>query len=246
MLIYICDDQPEERSTIQLCLAKAAEELSIDCTIKACSSGEALINMVEQGALPSLAVLDVYMKGIGGMETGRRLRLLYPNLPLAFLTTSRDFAVDAFELNALHYIVKPVTEEKACTLLKRLPVHPGSSVKMLELPDQGEIVRFPVVEIIKIVSKSRGVEIYFLGRSAAWLSCPFREVEAQLSGDLDFLLLGRGCIVNLNQVQGIDFDTCCLKNGDQLPISRRERLNVQRRYSDFLFRRLDRLKGDGL
>lgn len=246
MLIYICDDQPEELSTIQLCLTKAAEELSIACTVKSCLSGEALIHMVEEGALPSLVVLDVYMEGIGGIETGRLLRSFSPNLPLAFLTTSRDFAVDAFELNALHYMVKPVTAKKARTLLERLPVHPGNSVKMLELPDQGGTVRFPVAEIIKIISKSRGVELHFLGRSAVWLPCPFREVEAQLSENLDFLLLGRGCMVDLNQVQGIDYDVCCLKNGERLPISRRERLNVQRRYSDFLFRRLDQMKGDDL
>ena len=245
MLIYICDDQQEEISALQLCLKEAAAELSIGCAIKACSSGEALINMVEKG-VPSLAVLDVYMEGISGIETGRRLRSICPNLPLAFLTTSRDFAVDAFELNALHYIVKPVTAEKVRTLLERLPAHPGSSVRMLELPDQGGMAQFPTAEISNIISKNRGVEIHILGRSAAWLTCPFREVEAQLSKDMDFLLLSRGCIVNLNYVQGIDFDTCCLKTGEQLPISRRERLNVQRRYSDFLFRRLDQMKGDGL
>lgn len=246
MLIYICDDQQEEVSALQLCLTKAAAELSIDCTIKACFSGETLINTVEKGTLPTLVVLDVYMEGISGIETGRQLRSLHPDLPLAFLTTSRDFAVDAFELNALHYIVKPVTEEMARALLERLPTRPESSVKMLELPLRDGTVQFPVAEISKIISKSRGVEIHFLARGAAWLPCQFREVEAQLSEDLDFLLLSRGCIVNLNHVRGIDFDTCCLKNGEQLPVSRRERLNVQHRYSDFLFRRLDRMKGAGL
>ena len=244
MLIYICDDQQEEISALQLCLEEAAAELSIDCTVKACSSGEALINMVQKGAFPSLVILDVYMEGISGIETGRRLRSLCSSLPLAFLTTSRDFAVDAFDLNALHYIVKPVTAEKARTLLERLLAYPEISVKMLELPDQGRTVQFPLAEISKIISKSRGVEIHVVGRSAAWLPCQFREAEAQLSKELDFLLLGRGCIVNLNHVQGIDFDICCLKTGEQLPISRRERVNVQRRYSDFLFRRLDRMKGD--
>lgn len=246
MLIYICDDQQEETTALQTCLTQAAAELPADCKIDAYSSGEALINAVEKGARPSLVILDVYMEGISGIETGRRLRALLPDLPLAFLTTSREFAVDAFALNALHYIVKPVTVETARALLARLPVLPGKSDRMLELPVHGETVQFSLTEISRIVSKSRGVEIHFLGRSAAWLPCQFQEVEARLSDEPDFLLLSRGCIVNLNSVQGIDVDICFLKDGKQLPVSRRERLNVQRRYSDFLFWRLDRMKGDSL
>lgn len=246
MLIYICDDQQEEASALQFCLTKAAAELSAGCTIKVYFSGEAVIDAVENSEAPSLVVLDVYMEGMSGIETGRRLRSLLPDLPVAFLTSSRDFAVDAFELNALHYIVKPVTVETARALLERLPAYPKNPAKMLELPIQDGTAQFPVAEISRIISKSRGVEIHILGRSAAWLPCRFREVEARLSDEPDFLLLSRGCIVNLNHVQSIDFDTCCMKNGEQFPVSRRERLNVQNRYSDFLFRRLDRMKGGGL
>ena len=246
MLIYICDDQQEETTSLQNCLTKAAADLSADFAIKAFSSGETLIDAVEQGVRPSLAILDIYMEGISGIETGRRLRSLLPDLPLAFLTTSREFAVDAFALNALHYIVKPVTVETARALLERLPVLPGKSARMLELPAQGETAQFPIMEISKIISKNRGVEIHFLSRSAAWLPCQFQDVEMRISDEPDFLLLSRGCIVNLNNVQGIDVDVCFLKNGEQLPVSRRERLNVQNCYSDFLFRRLDRMKGGGL
>ncbi len=246
MQIYICDDQQAETTALQACLTQAAAELPADCKINAYSSGKALINAVEMGARPSLVILDVYMEGISGIETGRRLRTLLPDLPLAFLTTSREFAVDAFELNALHYIVKPVTVETARTLLARLPVLPGKSDRMLALPVQGKTAQFSLTEISKIVSKSRGVEIHFFGRSAAWLPCQFQEVEARLSDEPDFLLLSRGCIVNLSSVQGIDVDVCFLKNGEQLPVSRRERLNVHNCYSNFLFRRLGRMKGVGL
>ena len=246
MLIYICDDQQEEVSAQQVCLEKAAAELSVNCTIKSYCSGETLINAVECGTTPSLVILDVYMEGINGIETGQRLRSLLPDLALAFLTNSRDFAVDAFDLNALHYIIKPMTLETAHTLLERLLPHLESSIKLLKLPIPGGPTQFPLAEISKIISKNRGVEIHFLDRRVAWLSCRFREVETRLAGNSDFLLVSRGCIVNLNHVQSIDYDTCYLKNGGQLPISRRERLNVQSRYGDFLFRRLDQMKGAGL
>lgn len=242
MLIYICEDQREEASALQTCLAKVSAELFGGCITRAFSSGETLIRAVENGTCPALVVLDIYMAGMSGMETGRRLRELYPDLPLVFLTVSREFAVDAFALNALHYIVKPVTPDTVRALLQRLSPPSEQTARMLELPCYGKTTRFLLKDISKIISKSRGVEIHIPGRNAAWLPCQFQRAAELLAGEPDFLLLSRGCIVNLNHVQGIDFDICYLKNGEQLPVSRRERSAVQTRYNDFLFRKMDQRK----
>lgn len=239
MLIYICEDQREEASALQTCLEEVSAELFGGCSTKAFSTGEALIRAVESGACPALVVLDIYVAGMSGIETGRRLRALQPDLPLAFLTVSREFAVDAFELNALHYIVKPVTPDKVRALLQRLPPPPEQTARMLELPYYGKTARFPLNDISKIISKSRGVEVHVPGRSAAWLPCQFQRAAELLAQEPDFLLLSRGCMVNLSHVQGIDYDVCYLKNGEQLPVSRRERSAVETRYNDFLFRKMD-------
>ena len=242
MLIYIYEDQQEEASALQTCLEIVSAELFGGFITKVYSSGEALIRAVESGACPALVVLDIYMADMSGIETGRRLRALQPDLPLAFLTVSREFAVDAFELNALHYIVKPVTPDKVRALLQRLSPPPEQTARILELPYYGKTTRFPLNDISKIISKSRGVEIHLPGRSAAWLPCQFQRAAELLAGEPDFLLLSRGCMVNLNPVQGIDYDVCCLKNGEQLPVSRRERSAVLTRYNDFLFRKMDEQK----
>lgn len=244
MLISICDNEPEELASLQDCLVQAAAGMSVSIRLAPYRSGETLVDAVKEGMRPALAVLDIYMDGMGGIETGRRLREILPELPLAFLTASRDFAVDAFALDALHYIVKPMTVDAACVLLKRLEARPRKPAPLLEMPaQQGGTAQFSVREVSRVVSKSRGVEIYLQGRGPVWFACQFWKVAEQLSSDPDFLLVSRGCLVNMNCVQRIDVDTCFLKDGGCLPVSRRERLNVKARYNDFLFRQLDRIKG---
>lgn len=247
MLIYICDNEKEEINSLRACLLSAASSLDTGIRVAAFPSGEKLIEAVEAGGQPALAVLDIYMDGMDGIATARRLRELLPGLPVAFLTASREFAVEAFALDALHYIVKPVTDEDACTLLRRLAQRPGRPAASLRLPTrQGSTVTIAAGDIIRIISKSRGVEISLQGRGTVWFACQFWKVAEQLSADQDFLLLGRGCLVNLPCVERIDVDTCYLKDGECLPVSRRERITVKNRFNDFLFRQLDHLTGDNL
>lgn len=243
MMIFICDDEQEELAFYRDCLMKAAAILSAEIKVAAYTSGEILLRAVEEGAQPALVILDIYMEGLNGIEVGYRLRALRPDLPLAFLTTSRDHAVDAFGVEALHYMVKPVTADMFHTLLKRLFARIEKPVRMLELTVwRGEQVQFSMAKIRWIVSKNRGVEIYIQGQNSVWLPCLFREVEARLLDEPEFLLLSRGCIVNLNSIQNIDYDMCYLKSGECLRISRRERTRVQGRYSDFLFSKMNERK----
>ena len=122
MLIAICDDETWELEAIKTALTTAALELSAGIEIAAYPSGLALAEAVRDGLRPALAVLDIYMGQENGVETAGVLRRLLPGLPCAFLTTSRDFAVEAFSLDALHYIMKPVTVEKLKELLKRFSI----------------------------------------------------------------------------------------------------------------------------
>lgn len=243
MLIFICDDSQQERAALQKLFLKTASDLSVDIEISVYSSGKALLKAVEDGIHPVLAVLDIYMEGMNGIETGRSLRAVLPEVFLVFLTASRDFAVDAFEMDALHYMVKPVTEDMLRTLFKRLASRLEKTIRILELPiGRGRQIQLPIAKISQITSKSRGIEICVQGRSSTWLPCLFREAEARLLDEPDFLLLSRGCMVNLNSIQKIDYDLCYLKNGDTLRISRRERSKVQSRYSDFLFCKMNEAK----
>ena len=75
------------------------------------TEGKDLLKEVESGAVYDLLFCDVYMKGENGIEIAKQMKTLCPQTPVAFITSSREHAVDAFSVDAVHYLVKPVTQE---------------------------------------------------------------------------------------------------------------------------------------
>lgn len=245
MLIAICDDEQRELEAIDAALTAAALELSADIEIAAYPSGAALVEAVEGGVRPALAVLNIYMGEENGVKTAGVLCGLIPGLPCAFLTTSRDFAVEAFSLDALHYIMKPVTVEKLKELLERFFTHVERPPRCLALPDQQGERQVPLEQICYLLGQDRGIEIH-LQTGREWFPCLFRQAAEQLVDEADFVQISRSCFVNLNEVLHLGNANCHLKNGEALPISRRERQTVQTRYNDFAFRRMNWAKEAGL
>lgn len=243
MLIAICDDERRELERLTAVLTDAGEALDLPVRVAAYASGEDLSAAVEAGERPDMAILDVYLAGISGVETARRLRRTLPQLPLAFLTASRDFALDAFAVDALHYLIKPVTGEGAEELLRRLLSRRGMAARSLALSNRKERRRYPLGRLRYLLSRDKGVELYLSG-GREWFPCAFRQAAEQLSGQPDFLQISRGCIVNLNDVLYLGRTSFHMKEGESLPVSRRERPAVQERYNDFLFRRMDQA-GEG-
>ena len=66
------------------------------------------------------------MPGIDGMETARRLGELNRNLPVLFLTSHRDLAVEGYELNAFRFLTKPLEHERLCRSLAALEAKGGN------------------------------------------------------------------------------------------------------------------------
>lgn len=241
MLIAICDDEGRELEAIEAALAEAAFQLSADIEIAAYPSGWALAEAVKKGLRPALAVLDIYMGEENGVKTAGVLRGLIPGLPCAFLTASREFAIEAFSLDALHYIVKPVTVEKLRELLERLFTRARRPLRCLTLTDGQEERRFPMEQIRYLLSRNKGIELH-LGAGREWVYAPLRQAAEQLAEETDFARISRSCIVNLNEVMHLGNTGCHLKNGEVLPISRRERQEVQKRYNEFAFRKMSRME----
>ncbi len=242
MRIILCDDQRQELEDMARIFRETAQLLAVDLSVCACTSGEEAVQAAVQGPGPDLVILDIYMKGLNGMETARRLRQAMPGVPLAFLTSSRDFAVDAFALEALHYLVKPLTPDAAQELLRRLRAQSPQVSRCLRLTGRRESRRFPLGQIRYLTSLDRGVQLYLLS-SREWVAAPFHQAVDQLGKEWDFVLISRGCIVNLNSLLYLGSSGCHLKTGECLPVSCRERSKVQARYNEFMFRKMSQMEG---
>ncbi len=89
-----------------------------------------------------VAALDVMMPGMNGVELGKKLRELYPGLVLIFVTASKEFAFEAYQLEASGYLLKPYDAQKAYAALERAKRLCGGPAKRVYLRTFGHFDMF--------------------------------------------------------------------------------------------------------
>ena len=125
--IAICDDEPEEIERAHNFLRNYIQEHpQYDIQIVAFFAPLELLAYVEKNGSFDIFLLDVYMAGMLGTDAARELRQIDDKGEIIFVTSSRDHALDAFEVDASKYLIKPYTESNIFSaldkVLKRLNV----------------------------------------------------------------------------------------------------------------------------
>lgn len=110
--IAICEDSKVDTDLLSQTLAAAANDLRIRARTDYYKNGEELILALKDGASYDLLLLDIFLEQVNGVDTARSARKYLPHVQIAFLTSSRDYALDAYDLDAIHYLMKPVNREK--------------------------------------------------------------------------------------------------------------------------------------
>lgn len=236
--IAVCEDEKLDRDALGLCLDRAAGRLMLEYKADFFDAGPPLLEKLACGTRYDLIILDIIMADMNGMETARRARRIMPDVFIGFMTCSADFALDAFEIDALHYIIKPITEDKVHALLHRFLERTGRPVKTLTLELPRGPLAIPMDTILKVVSFKKGVEIYMQNEpEPRWFHCSFMSVEAQLDKG-HFIRISRGLIVNMDYIEHMEPMVCYFADGTSALISRGSRVQVRQQYNDYLFSRM--------
>lgn len=161
--IATCEDLEEEANGLSASLEVLLDKRQLPHVISLFSSGEELIAALEGGLQFDLCLLDIYLAGLNGVDAARRVKELAPSIQVAFTTSSREFAVETFDLDAVYYLVKPVTEEKLRTLVERFLRRQKKPVTKLTITTPVKDYVFPLQRVVKIQSNNKGVDIYLHG-----------------------------------------------------------------------------------
>ncbi len=243
--VVIVDDEPPARERIRALLT---EEKDIT-VLKECDSGLAAVSAIREVA-PDLVFLDVQMPGLDGF--GVLDALQGGRMPVIVFVTAYDaYAVRAFEVHALDYLLKPFDRERFQATLERarlaLGEAPAAEEESVAVPLSDAADRPPLKRLLGrrdgrlIVLKA--AEIDWIESAANYVSLHVgkesylvRETLQSLEGRLDpdqFIRIHRSTIVNLDRVQEIepyfhgDY-IVRLRDGHRLTLSRTYRERVQR------------------
>ena len=212
----LCDDNAGERGYIRQLVLDWAARSGTDAGIREYPSAEAFLFDYEDHC-PDILLLDIEMPGMNGVDLAKRLRARAETLQIIFVTGYPDFMAEGCEVEALHYLLKPVTEQKLSEVLDRALGRLSSQERKILLPWEGGELALPVGEI-RFIEAQRQYSVIHAGGGEYRLKIPISELEKRL--DDCFLRVQRSFIVNLREVLRITSAQVILRDGQAVPISR--------------------------
>lgn len=147
MRIAIVDDLKTERALLKERLSQQLALRGVEADILGFESGEAFL-AAEKERRFSAAFLDIYMEGLSGMDAAKELRKTDTDCLLIFTTTSTDHALEGFQVRALHYLVKPFSEEELSGLLTEMLAKLPRPEPVLTVKVSGSDIRLRYRDII--------------------------------------------------------------------------------------------------
>lgn len=221
--VAICDDAAADRDYLQALVKRWAADRGHRVELTLYPSAESFLFRYAEDKDVQILLLDIEMGPMDGVSLARTLRKENDAVQIVFITGYLDYIADGYEVEALHYLMKPVKEEKLFAVLDRAveKLHSNQRTLLLELP--GEVVRLPVYQIRSAEVQGNYVTIH--AKTDCTVKMTLSELEAQL--DDNFFRLGRSALVNLGCVARVSKTAVTLNDGTVLPLPRGayERIN---------------------
>ncbi len=234
MRIAICDDSQIDRTLIRDFVHTYMTEKSIPNTMTEYGNGMNLVYDIEEGYYYDLVFLDIFMDQVLGMDIARKLRCVGYTGKIIFLTSTAEFAVDSYEVEASGYLLKPHDYEKLCALLNR--IIDRTNIGQFQVSVRNTIYSIPFAEIVFVESSNNVCILHRSDGSEYTLYKKLSEVEAELN-ESRFLRCHQSYLVNMSYIVKADkqFE---LTTGDVVLIRQRSQKEIRKAYQDFAAKRM--------
>lgn len=212
----ICDDEAEYAGYIDQLAARWARQAGASVEIERFPSAEAFLFRWEERRDFDVLLLDIEMTGMDGVALAKTVRQAGDGVQIVFITGYTDYIAEGYEVSALHYLTKPVNEDKLFQVLTRAVSRLARNEPVLTLELPGEVVRLPLAKIRYLEVLHNYVTVH-AGQDYT-VKRPLGELEKELDGR--FFRVGRSYIVNLTCIQRVARTEAELSTGERIPLPR--------------------------
>lgn len=235
MKIAICDDLPQElcKTEVLLELYKQAKP-HIEYTIHHFTSMEALLKRIERCPDFDLLLLDICLPQKSGIEAARELRQNGFTYPIIFLTTSKEFALEAFSVNAIQYLIKPIRRQELFSALNLVFDYISEKKRRyLTIKTDGIVRKVAFSDILFIETHGNYQCINLQSGQLLKVRMTSNAMFEALSFVCDFVRCGASFIVNMAHVTSIAVREIRMDNGEKIPVPRGAYALLKEKYFDF-------------
>lgn len=231
--IAVCEDNSEDMYNLR----SALNETKTSCafTVSEYKSAEELLWDIETGHKHfDIFFLDIYLKGMNGVEAAMRIRAENENALLIFISSSEEFYREAFDVYAFHYLIKPVRTVSFANVFERaVKAADRSREEFLKITYRGKSSMLKYSDIIYITSMNHALKYHMRGGEYTSYG-KLDELVAQIRSDM-FVRCHKSFMVNLAYVREMTSDGFRTEDNSFIPISRTYSAAVKDNYRRRLF-----------
>lgn len=216
MRLAICDDCLQDTQFVQTLADSWAKSRTLELQILTFPSAESFLFHYEEDNTFDILLLDIEMDGMDGVSLAKQVRQSNQAVQIVFITGYSDYIAEGYEVAALHYLMKPVKQDKFFSVLDRALEHWKQNERCLNLELSGQLVRIPFYQIRFLDVHKNYVTIH--ASQDYTLKRTLGDFETEL--DQRFHRVGRSYILNLNHIRRVTKAEVFLSDGTVLALPR--------------------------
>lgn len=223
MLLFICEDSQSDCMRLMHHLNTYAKENCFTFTTRSFSSGEALLDALDTSPeLPVLIFLDIYLENKSGIEVARSIRERGIASQIIFTTSSSEYAMDSYEVEALYYLHKPYTHEDFLKAMNRCMHLFEADSLQYTIRIRSKSISIFHKDILYFETGKHSVIVHTTKENYSFVYTLSQVVQDLASMDY-FVSCGRSYVINLNHVTGFKEHDLIMTDHTIIPIPVRER-----------------------
>lgn len=219
MHIAVCDDNIDELSRIVSLLEYYCSERDSSITYEAFDSAIELLEAMKTRQF-DLLLFDILMPGITGMEAAKEIRSLGSEIPIIFLTSSREYGVESYRVSAEDYIIKPACKDEIFPILDKQLTRYAQGEAYLTLKAGSSILKLPFSQIVYVEVINRSVQFNLANGEVREAYGYLADYESDLLSDSCFYKPHRSYVVNLPWVTELNKKGFSTILGKTVPVAR--------------------------
>lgn len=236
--IAICDDDRRETELVKILLLNYMTQKNLSFDIEEFHSSDEVLANLNDAKPFHIYFLDILMPGHNGIDLGGKIRGASPSSMLIYLSSSPDYALEAFHVYAFQYILKPAAKHTLYPVMdKALSLLSAKSDPCFLLKTKTGVMTLESSSIDHIEYLNHFIYVYMTDgkkHTSTTMRIKFDEIVKDLAVLPCFLKPHKSFLVNINHVAALQETSFLMQSGAIIPISKNSYGSIKKKYIDFI------------
>lgn len=227
--IGICDDEQIICTMIEEALSVISSNMFVEVDIEVFSSGNELLSYLDMCADIDMLFLDIMMKGIDGIQVGKKIRdeMHNESMKIIYISGKESYAMELFDVRPMNFIIKPIKINKLEEVFKKAVSLINNENEFFEYRISSELYKVRISEILYFESNGKKVRMVLLEDSVEFYG-KLSDVHERI-GNHKIFFIHKSYLVNYDHIIRYNYEFMTMSDKVTLPISKKNRSAARER-----------------